>query len=295
MTFGPRAVDVADVAIESRGSELEQSNSEVVMSASGKWSTPAFPDIVVFPRGPIVELELERVAGAVGRLLTRNGVDGGARVRVAGANCSSGPQLVQVNLCVGGIPARVQTIVSGPGMVLPVVLRLERLINRLTMKRLGAPGQEPMRRLLAGSGHGTITRRKNYSLLVGPPDAAAAVLDAMDYDAHLFVDAETGADAIVYRGDPAGIGLLRSQCDPSAADPRIPELSETAAVDRLCTVGLPYLFFIDPASRRGNLLYRRYDADLGLITPQTGARALPADLVFGSTATEAAPAIDTSN
>ncbi|WP_157187185.1 sigma 54 modulation/S30EA ribosomal C-terminal domain-containing protein [Nocardia vinacea] len=239
------------------------------MSVSGKWSTPAFPDIVVFPRGPIAELELERVAGAVGRLLTRNGVDGGARVRVVVANCPSGPQLVQVNLCVRGTPARVQTITPGAGMVLPVVLRLERLIERLTTKQRVAPEREPIRRLLAASGHGTITRRKNCSLLVGPPDAAAAVLDAMDYDAHLFVDAETGADAIVYRGDPAGIGLVRAPCDPAAADPKIPELSETAAVDRLCTIGLPFLFFIDPVSRRGHLLYRRYDADLGLITPRT--------------------------
>ncbi|WP_433522705.1 sigma 54 modulation/S30EA ribosomal C-terminal domain-containing protein [Nocardia pseudovaccinii] len=269
MTFGPPIVDVADAAIESRGSELEQSNSEVVMSASGKWSTPAFPDIVVFPRGPIAELELERVAGAVGRLLTRNRIDGGARVRVVVANCPSGPQLVQVNLCVRGTPARVQTITPGAGMVLPVVQRLERLIERLTTKRRVAPEGEPIRRLLAASGHGTITRRKNCSLLVVPPDAAAAVLDAMDYEAHLFVDAETGADAIVYRGDPTGIELLRSPSDPSAADPRIPELSETAAVDRLCAVGLPFLFFIDPVSRRGNLLYRRYDADLGLITPRT--------------------------
>ncbi|WP_433599326.1 sigma 54 modulation/S30EA ribosomal C-terminal domain-containing protein [Nocardia sp. CA-135953] len=241
------------------------------MSSSGKWSTAAFPDIAVFPRGPIAELELERVAGAVGRLLTRNGIDSGARVRVVVANCPSGPQLVQVNLCVRGTPARVQTITPGAGMVLPVVQRLDRLIERLTTKRrAAAPAREPIRRLLAASGHGTITRRKNCSLLVGTPAAAAAVLDAMDYDAHLFVDAETGADAIVYRGDSAGVELLRSPGDdPSAADPRIPELSETAAVDRLCTVGLPFLFFIDPVSRRGNLLYRRYDADLGLITPRT--------------------------
>ncbi|MEV5836973.1 sigma 54 modulation/S30EA ribosomal C-terminal domain-containing protein [Nocardia sp. NPDC052112] len=237
------------------------------MSASGKWSTPAFPDIVVFPCGPIEELELERVAGAVGRLLTRSGVGGGARVRVVGANCRSGIQLVQVNLCVDGIPARVQTVTPVPGMVLPVVLRLERLIERLTTKQRVALELEPMRQLLAASGQGTITRRKNYSLLVGPPDVAAAMLDAMDYDAHLFIDAETGADAIVYRADPAGFGLLRA-LDPPAEPRPIPELSETAAVDRLCTVGLPYLFFIDPASHRGHLLYRRYDTDLGLITPR---------------------------
>lgn len=238
------------------------------MSTSGKWFTPAFPDIAVIPCGPIAELELERVAGAVGRLLTRNGIVGGARVRVVGANCAGGTQLVQVNLRVAGLPARVQTITPGPGIVLPVVLRLERLIERLSTTQRVASEREPMRQLLAASGRGAIIRRKNYSLLVGPPDAAAAVLDAMDYDAHLFIDAETGADAIVYRRDPVGIELLRSPGDPSAQPNPIPELSETAAVDRLCTIGLPYLFFIDPGSRRGHLLYRRYDADLGLITPR---------------------------
>ncbi len=243
------------------------------MSAPGKWSTAAFPDIAVFPRGPIAELELERLAGAVGRLLARTGVGGGARVRVVDANCRSATQLVQVNLCVNGIPARVQTVTTGPGMVLPVVQRLEWLIKRLTTKQQVASEREPMRRLLEASGHGTITRRKNCSLLVGPPDAAAAVLDAMDYDAHLFIDAATGADAIVYRGDPAGIGLLRASCAESAESKPVPELSEAAAVDRLCRVGLPYLFFVDSASLRGHLLYRRYDADLGLITPRNSAPA----------------------
>ncbi|MFX0577886.1 sigma 54 modulation/S30EA ribosomal C-terminal domain-containing protein [Nocardia nepalensis] len=240
------------------------------MSPSGKWSSAAFPDIVVFPRGRIAELELERVAGAVGRLLARYGVEGGARVRVVAANCANGPQLVQVNLRIGGIPARVQTITPGAGVVLPVVLRLERLVKRVTAHPQPSPEPDPMRRPLATPGKGVITRRKNCSLQVCAPDAAVAVMYAMDYDAHLFTDADTGADAIVYRAGPAGIGLLRSPraTASEAAPSRVPELAESVAVDRLCDDGLPYLFYIDPASRRGCLLYRRYDADLGLITPR---------------------------
>ncbi|MEV4129547.1 hypothetical protein [Nocardia sp. NPDC049707] len=46
-----------------------------------------------------------------------------------------------------------------------------------------------------------------------------------------------------------------------------PLLSEAQAVDLLCRDGLAFLFFTDSRSGRGHLLYRRYDADPGLITP----------------------------
>ena len=46
-----------------------------------------------------------------------------------------------------------------------------------------------------------------------------------------------------------------------------PTLTEAPAVDRLCGHGLRFLFFTDPAAGRGQLLYPRYDGNLGLITP----------------------------
>lgn len=35
-------------------------------------------------------------------------------------------------------------------------------------------------------------------------------LNAMDYDVHLFTDAATGEDAVVYRAGPSGLRLARS-------------------------------------------------------------------------------------
>ncbi|OOK81028.1 putative ribosome-associated protein Y [Mycobacterium kansasii] len=46
-----------------------------------------------------------------------------------------------------------------------------------------------------------------------------------------------------------------------------PCLTEDAAVHRAGEHRLQLLFFTDPATGRGNLLYPRYDGNLGLIAP----------------------------
>jgi hypothetical protein len=47
-------------------------------------------------------------------------------------------------------------------------------------------------------------------------------------------------------------------------------------VHRLCDDAVPFVFFTDKATGRGRLLYCRYDANLGLITPigNTSTRGL---------------------
>ena len=47
----------------------------------------------------------------------------------------------------------------------------------------------------------------------------------------------------------------------------IPIFAEADAVHRLCDDAVPFVFFTDKATGRGRLLYCRYDANLGLITP----------------------------
>jgi hypothetical protein len=113
---------------------------------------------------------------------------------------------------------------------------------------------------------------------------AVAVMDAMDYDVHLFTDAETREEAVVYRAGPSGLRLARqhrmyppgwSWLSTAAVPPvplivnsrPTPTLSEAAAVGRLCEHGLRFLFFTDPATGRGQLVYPRYDGNLGLVTP----------------------------
>ncbi|OXR41945.1 sigma 54 modulation/S30EA ribosomal C-terminal domain-containing protein [Nocardia cerradoensis] len=248
-----------------------------MLRESQAWSSAAFPDIVIFTRGPVPALEAERVAGAVGRLLARHTVTGGARVRVTAAAGESETLLVQVNLARSDRPVRMQVRTRGPNEVLSVVVRLERQLTGATVR----DWPDPARPALANPGAGKIVRRKVFALDTLRPKSAAAVMDALDFDVHLFVDAETGEDSVVYRAGPSGLRLARRSRmhPPSDTGGRIftvhsrptPVLPESAAVERLCEHGLPFVFYLDAFTGRGHLLYRRYDADLTLVTP--GAEA----------------------
>jgi hypothetical protein len=161
-------------------------------------------------------------------------------------------------------------------------MKLDRQIRWLSGPWRPRPWPDPTPRVLAGADDAVITRRKACLLLRGTPRQAVAMMDAMDYDVHLFTDAETGEDAVVYRAGPSGLRLAR-QCsmrhpamsDTAASPPlqltvnphHTPILTEAAALCRLRDHGLPFLFFTDQATGRSRLLYLRYDANLGLITP----------------------------
>jgi sigma 54 modulation/S30EA-like ribosomal protein len=201
-----------------------------------------------------------------------------AHVRLDGANGPDGPRLVQVNLTVSGAPARTQ--VAGSSMLTAIsraAVRLDRQIRRLTIAWEPWPWPDPERRCLAMPGEGNIARLKTFRLHIVTPGQAVAILNAMDYDAHLFTDSETGEDAVVYRAGPTGLCLAR-QCTkrppsmpsvlPLTIDPGRPRtLTPAQAAARLAAGQLPFVFYIDDVTRRGTLLYRRYDGDLGLIAP----------------------------
>ncbi|WP_245721665.1 sigma 54 modulation/S30EA ribosomal C-terminal domain-containing protein [Nocardia crassostreae] len=246
------------------------------------WSPEAFPGIAVFAKGRVPILEGERVAGAVGRLLMRYRADLSARVRMTGSGCDNGPILVQVNTQPGGASIRIQTLTHGRGDALPVLVRLERQLRTLRKAWSPRPWPDPDRPTLDAPGPGTLVRRKTIALQTADPLHAAAMMDAMDYDVHLFTDAETGEDAIVYRAQPSGLRLARQHCVhppctaavaaatpvPLITTPRpAPVLSEREAAERVCAPGLPFLFYTDFGTGRGHLMYRRYDTGLGLITP----------------------------
>ena len=200
------------------------------------------------------------------------------RIRVSGANCRGGPGLVQVNLRVCGAPARIQ--VPGRTIVMAIsaaAARLQRQIHRLTTAWEPWPWPDPERRGLGVPGEGTIARLKTYRLHTGTPCQAAAILNAMDYDAFLYTDAETGEEAVVYRSGPTGLTLARQRTMQPPSQPvtlpltinprKTPILTPAKAATRLTDGWLPYVFYTDHQTKRGNLLYRRYDGDLGLIAP----------------------------
>ncbi|MGW2546606.1 sigma 54 modulation/S30EA ribosomal C-terminal domain-containing protein [Kitasatospora sp. NPDC001574] len=140
--------------------------------------------------------------------------------------------------------------------------------------RRWADPQAARTELPCAAGPQDIVRRKQAHLVWCSPDAAARTMDAMDFDIHLFTDPATETDAVVYRVGPTGYRLARTAAagpptrpiapltlSPSGA----PELTEDQAVERLAAAELPYLFFAQPGSRRGRVLYRRFDGRLGLI------------------------------
>ncbi|MFB7945553.1 sigma 54 modulation/S30EA ribosomal C-terminal domain-containing protein [Kitasatospora phosalacinea] len=128
----------------------------------------------------------------------------------------------------------------------------------------------------APSSSARIVRVKSPVLVWCSPDAAVRTLDAMDYDVHLFTDPVTGTDAVVHRIGPTGYRLARTL---PAAPPRhpaapltlgphpAPPLTDHQAATRLTAADLPHLFYTDPATRRGRLLYRRHDGHLTLLAP----------------------------
>lgn len=232
------------------------------MGAFDVWSSGIDPDFVVATHGPVPAAEVTRVVRGLGRILRRHGVDGPVRVRLHWPDSESGTEritLAQATIRTLGKAYRVQ--VAGPGRF-AATFALERLDRRLGCgpEELSRPWPDPARpNLSAVTELRPIVRRKDFRLQVVSPAAAAQVLDAMDYDAHLFVDAGTGADTVVCWSGPLGVRVLTRGRD------NVPLLLEDEAVARLCLGGLPYLFFTDPDTRRGRLLYRRYDGDLALV------------------------------
>ncbi|GAA4552727.1 sigma 54 modulation/S30EA ribosomal C-terminal domain-containing protein [Pseudonocardia xishanensis] len=121
-----------------------------------------------------------------------------------------------------------------------------------------------------------IIRHKTFS--VGPVDLdeAAFDLEVLDHDFHLFTEAGTGQEGVLY---PSPEGLRLALVDPRPEDlaphavgvtvsPQpAPVLTTDEACERLGILGVPFLFHLDADRGRGALVYRRYDGHYGLITP----------------------------
>jgi hypothetical protein len=121
-----------------------------------------------------------------------------------------------------------------------------------------------------------VVRHKSYGLAKLTPDEAAADMELLDYDFHLFTERSTSQDSVVYR---SGAGYRMAQAHPkpdrlgpmpgrfTVSEVPAPRLDLGEAETRLEAFGEPFLFFVNAATGRGNLIYHRYDGDYGLITP----------------------------
>lgn len=123
-----------------------------------------------------------------------------------------------------------------------------------------------------------ILRRKSFSVAHLSVDQAAEEMALLDYHFHLFTEKATGVAGVLYRSGSTGYRLAqvvppsREQLAPfdlplTISPHSAPCLTLTEATERIGLLGLPFLFFIDAAEGRAEVLYHRYDGHYGLITP----------------------------
>jgi hypothetical protein len=211
----------------------------------------------------------------------------GLRIRLAAPGPSAaGPVVAQANAYADGRAIRVEAT-GDPAQAAARVL-VARCAARLTASSQGwspRPWPDPSRASRPGPplvhrAYGKIVRTKAVVPTVCRLQVAAATMDALDYDVHLFTDEASGEHTVIYRGGPAGYRVafvrrttpLHTAGLPLATDFKAaPELVPVAAAARLDTTLLAFLLFADPATGQGCLLYRRYDGDYGLLIPRNGA------------------------
>ncbi|HEX5532692.1 MAG TPA: HPF/RaiA family ribosome-associated protein [Actinomycetales bacterium] len=104
-----------------------------------------------------------------------------------------------------------------------------------------------------------MVRRKTFAIKPTTADEAAFDMEALGHDFLLFVDEETGRDALVYVRQDGGYGVL------GTGDEAPPVLDEAQARERLDVGGERFVFHIDKATGRGSVMYRRYDGNYGVI------------------------------
>jgi hypothetical protein len=118
--------------------------------------------------------------------------------------------------------------------------------------------------------------RASYAAHPETLEQAAAELDLLDYDFHLFTELATGEDSVLYR-TAEGRRLAMAHPKPSRLGPApdgitvselpAPRLTAAEAADRLEAMGQPFMFFVDTGTGRGSLIYHRYDGHYGLVFP----------------------------
>ena len=225
-----------------------------------------------------------RKIGGLGRFAHRPVLRARVKLTELADPAVSRPVVAQANLDVSGRLVRAQAYGATATEAIDLLedrLRtgLERAAGRRVPRR---KRMNPVAARTAGTGLAVderrIVRHKSFSAAPCSVDDAAAEMDLLDYDFHLFTESGTSMASVLYRGGPTGFRL--AQVAPCPADQLAPfELPLTIssqpppcitvaqAVERLGVLGLPFLFFIDAAQGRASVLYQRYDGHYGLITP----------------------------
>jgi ribosome-associated translation inhibitor RaiA len=204
------------------------------------------------------------------------------------------PCTVEVGVDLSGRPVRAQVAASGATEA--VDLAVDRLQRRLAT---AIRWQDRRRRTSASGGrapgewrHGDprahrppyfprpaeerrILRRKTFVLAEETVQDAIADMELLGHSFFLFVDGCHRRDAVVHRREDGRYAVMGTVVPPDATPPTqaiviesdAPLLAEGAARARLDVTDEPFVFFRDVRTRRGCVMYRRYDGNYGLITP----------------------------
>ncbi|MBF9069317.1 sigma 54 modulation/S30EA ribosomal C-terminal domain-containing protein [Streptacidiphilus fuscans] len=205
------------------------------------------------------------------------------------------PAMAEAVLAVEGGIVRAQVAADTMAEAIAVLRsRLDIQLSRMEWARSGhtAPdsdrsgitdwrqGVEPLRRptrVQLPADQRVISRHKDVALVRESTDQAAFTLETMDFDFHLFTESGSGQDSVLYRFGPGPFRLAQLVPDPEGLVPPTVQVTVLKSPAPVLTVGQakasldasdhPFLFFADPASGRGAVLYARYDGHYGLISP----------------------------
>jgi ribosome-associated translation inhibitor RaiA len=126
------------------------------------------------------------------------------------------------------------------------------------------------------SGERDVVGHASYAGGRETPEEAAAELDLLDYDFHLFTERSTGQDSVIYRTTNGyRLAMAHPNLDRLGPVPGpmtvsklpAPRLTVEEAAERLEAMGQPFVFFADIRTGRGTLIYHRYDGHYGVIRP----------------------------
>lgn len=204
------------------------------------------------------------------------------------------PMTVEVSLDVSGRDVRAKAAAATMGEAVDLVDdRLRRQLKRLAEINI-TKGRRPKVREDGEWRHGDgllhrplwrerpaedrqVVRRKTFAVGEMSPDEAVFEMEQLDHDFYLFVNVDTHEDNVVERRDDGTYLLaeLRTH-DPQldgcvapikAAATMPPELGLDAAAELLSVENANFVFYLDSATGRGHVLYRRFDGNYGLIVP----------------------------
>lgn len=109
------------------------------------------------------------------------------------------------------------------------------------------------------------------------PEEAAVDMRLLDFDFYLFKNVRSGEDNILFRLPDGSLGWLQVTPGADTGDgyalelaadhAPAPAMTVDEATSRLDVSGEPFVFFVDTSTRRGSIVYRRYDGNYGLIRP----------------------------